>query len=299
MPLVPALCTQCGAKLEVDSSQDAAVCPFCHTAFITEKAINNYNTTIVNNIDTLHADVVKINDDQSIDNRVKSGETFLKMNDYYSAQNVFSKLTEECPYDYRGWWGLIKVVSQNFSFYGINIEDLNYIRELYSRLITVINDEERKKVDLSYKPYIIRAEEELNKTKANLLKQIDHLNQKFEAEKESIETNINRLEIEKKETSDPAFVVGVILFIIVLILGAYYGLKDGFGWFLACCAIWGIPAYGIGYIVCGILSSTRNKKIAEIEKYISNERIHLNGCTKKYGEERNKLQDLLRMAGGE
>ena len=38
MPLVPALCTQCGSKLEIDSSQEAAVCPYCHTPFVTEKA---------------------------------------------------------------------------------------------------------------------------------------------------------------------------------------------------------------------------------------------------------------------
>lgn len=48
MPLVPAKCTQCGSSLTVESSQDAAVCPFCNTPFITEKAINNYYTT--NNI---------------------------------------------------------------------------------------------------------------------------------------------------------------------------------------------------------------------------------------------------------
>ena len=34
--LVPAVCTQCGAKLEVDPDQEAAVCPYCGTPFITE-----------------------------------------------------------------------------------------------------------------------------------------------------------------------------------------------------------------------------------------------------------------------
>ena len=50
--LKPAICTQCGGKLEVDPSQEAAVCPFCGTPFIVEKAINNYNTINVNN--TVH-----------------------------------------------------------------------------------------------------------------------------------------------------------------------------------------------------------------------------------------------------
>ena len=41
--LVPAVCTQCGASLEVDPSQDAAVCKYCNTPFIVEKAIRNYS----------------------------------------------------------------------------------------------------------------------------------------------------------------------------------------------------------------------------------------------------------------
>ena len=44
MPLVPAKCTSCGATLTLDPAQDAAVCPFCNTPFIVEKAINNYTT---------------------------------------------------------------------------------------------------------------------------------------------------------------------------------------------------------------------------------------------------------------
>lgn len=48
MPLVKAQCTNCGAALEVDNSKEAAICPFCNTPYIVEKAINNY--TITNNI---------------------------------------------------------------------------------------------------------------------------------------------------------------------------------------------------------------------------------------------------------
>lgn len=49
MPLVPALCTQCGAKLEVDNSQEAAICKSCGTPFVVEKAIKQYSTSITNN----------------------------------------------------------------------------------------------------------------------------------------------------------------------------------------------------------------------------------------------------------
>ena len=41
--LVAAVCTQCGAQLEVDPNAEATVCKYCNTPFIVEKAINNYN----------------------------------------------------------------------------------------------------------------------------------------------------------------------------------------------------------------------------------------------------------------
>ena len=48
MPFVPAICTQCGAPIVVDDTKEAGICNHCGTAFITEKAIYNYN--YVNNI---------------------------------------------------------------------------------------------------------------------------------------------------------------------------------------------------------------------------------------------------------
>lgn len=45
MGLVAAKCTQCGANIEVDDTNDAGICKYCGTAFVTEKVINNYNIT--------------------------------------------------------------------------------------------------------------------------------------------------------------------------------------------------------------------------------------------------------------
>ena len=48
MSFVPAICSQCGAQLQIDDSKEAAICDFCGTAFISEKAIQTYN--VVHNI---------------------------------------------------------------------------------------------------------------------------------------------------------------------------------------------------------------------------------------------------------
>lgn len=61
MPLVNAKCTNtnCGANLKVDSNKDAAICEFCGSAFIVEKAINNYSIT---NNNEIHSNIVNIHE---------------------------------------------------------------------------------------------------------------------------------------------------------------------------------------------------------------------------------------------
>lgn len=61
--LVAAKCPNCGANLKVDSTQEAGICNFCNTAFITEKAVNNYNITNItnNNIKTDKVEISSLN----------------------------------------------------------------------------------------------------------------------------------------------------------------------------------------------------------------------------------------------
>ena len=74
MPLVDAKCTNCGGTLQVDSAKEAAVCPFCGSAFIVEKAIQNFNITnnvVVNN--NVQADVVNIYNSKKDDFLIEGG----------------------------------------------------------------------------------------------------------------------------------------------------------------------------------------------------------------------------------
>ena len=62
--LVPAACPKCGGKLEVDPTQEAAVCEYCGTPFIVDKAIQNYN---IQNAHIDHVDTVKVDMKGSVD----------------------------------------------------------------------------------------------------------------------------------------------------------------------------------------------------------------------------------------
>lgn len=47
MSLINAICTNCGAQLKVESNKEAAICEYCGSAFIVEKAIKNYNLSLI------------------------------------------------------------------------------------------------------------------------------------------------------------------------------------------------------------------------------------------------------------
>ncbi len=57
--VVPAICTNCGAELKVDPTQEAAVCEYCGTPFIVEKAINKYSVenAHIDHVDNVHIDL--------------------------------------------------------------------------------------------------------------------------------------------------------------------------------------------------------------------------------------------------
>ena len=69
MALVSCKCTNCGATMLVDNTKDAAVCEYCGSAFVVEKAINNYNVT--NNIE---AGVVNVYGGNSPDFVIRGGK---------------------------------------------------------------------------------------------------------------------------------------------------------------------------------------------------------------------------------
>ena len=276
MPLVPAICTQCGARLEVDPNCEAAICKYCNTPFITEKAINNYNTTYVTNIGHLHADVVHINDDSSRDSRVKSGETFLKFNDYTSAEEVFSKLTKECPYDYRGWWGLVRVYSRKFTDFSIGRPELSKMKSMYDKACTVATPQEKSAMDAEYKPYSAQLERRLSERLNDTRQRMQQESYEFEAQKRNLESRINALSEQQKSLKQPSKILTIVLGILILIVAIdlFFGYAGApaqaiLFQFIPIVIVLALFALGIKYTVGKVLDTSYYKKVDQLGAEIS------------------------------
>lgn len=265
MNLLPGICTQCGSNLEVDPSKESAICPFCGTPFITEKVINNYtyNTTNTTNIEHLHADVVKVSDERGIDAQIRSAETFVKLGQVGDASKIYTKLTEECPYDHRAWWGLLLIKTDNFNQPLYDNRDIGRLDYLFNSAITVANEQEKKKMEEQYIPFIKDVKERYEVQKSEYQAQMNAIYKKGEIELKKYEEELQRLTERKdkicadnqnKVTEIPSkfkWIAGISILVLSLIFGSI---------------ISGIIILLIGYIVLKILSSKNEKAKADINR---------------------------------
>lgn len=275
MPLVPAICTQCSARLEVDPNCESAVCQYCGTRFVTEKAINNYNITYETNIGNLNANVVNLNNESSRDNRVKAGDTFIKLNNYTSAEEVFSKLSKECPYDYRGWWGLIKVYSRNFTDFIKDRPQLVKLNSLYDNACAVATPEEKSRMDAIYKPYFAQLDRNLKERLNDTRQKIQRESYEFESRKNDLESRISTLCAQQKSLRKPSNILTMALAILVLIETidmAINAFDIGGGAIIQCLSYviaFVLLALVIKYTVGKALDVPYNKKVERLEAEIS------------------------------
>ena len=296
MTLVPAICTQCGSKLEVDPSREAAVCPYCKTPFITQKAINHYNTTNVTNIGSVHADVLNMTDDNSRDNRVKSGETFITFNDYVSAEKIFGDLTKDCPYDYRGWWGLIRVYSVDFSDMTIDGEKLSSIAQLYQKAIAVASIDEQKAIEPQYEAYYNSVREKLDALLLDTQTKIKNLETEFNRYKRDHEDQINHISEQKKKIMSPSVVLAIVILVIVGITVVCGMIESGFGVGILAFFLFGAIGKGIHSLIGRLIDIPSDRARKEMDAKIAKLTKELSDYTNKYTEEINRLNTIIQKA---
>ena len=104
MPLVNAKCTNCGADLKVDNTKDAAICEYCGSAYIVEKAINNYNMT-----QNIRASVVNVYNSYTptniLNKKLTDAENETNLGYHNNALEIYKTLSIEYPREHSVWKG--------------------------------------------------------------------------------------------------------------------------------------------------------------------------------------------------
>lgn len=95
MALVNAKCTNCGGNLEVDDIRDAAICPYCKSAYIVKDAINIYNSFS--------------GSQESLAVLLKRATDFKSIGRTSEAQTVYDQITMLFPLCAEAWFELGKM----------------------------------------------------------------------------------------------------------------------------------------------------------------------------------------------
>ena len=98
MGFVNARCTNCGGTLKVDSEKDAAICEYCGSTFIIEKAINYYHTINNNHIT---GSVVNIygSHDMGAEDYFEKALSYLRINERNDAAECMKEARRQKPDD--------------------------------------------------------------------------------------------------------------------------------------------------------------------------------------------------------
>lgn len=296
MPLVKAQCPNCGGSLEVDKSLEAALCPYCNTPYIVEKAINNYNTYVVHQYDSGTV-VNNIVQEESLDRLLANARALTNIGNYEKAFEVYTRITEHYPEEYNGWWGLIMTCTKGFSDAGVYCVRQSELREYYKYFKKQCADNYvSKEKEQQFKEYLERVSknagqaliDELKIKKDKLQEHIKFTNQTIAektGEKQSL-SNENGIKIFKG--------IVVLICIIAIICSFVYELNRGIETWIAVLfsTLMSIVPAAIGFFT--FLSFINNdytskKEIEKLKKQIEESRLKLN----EYRVQLNNINSLI------
>ena len=148
-PFVPARCTNCGAALEVNPNLEAAVCRFCNTPFIVQKAINNYNISAHGD---MHIASATINfNGVNVDNLLKRAKDFEARGELRDALNYYERVLDinmDNPEAVSGSRRVRNAI-QNYVYFESDANlGFNYGKlQLRRGVLTYISNNQKKRVD--------------------------------------------------------------------------------------------------------------------------------------------------------
>lgn len=109
--LVPGICTQCGSTLEVNPEQDAAICQYCGTPFIVDKAIEKYT---IQSVESMNISNSIIQMGPTADNLAKRAKQFEDIGDYSRAEEYYNKALDIDVDNHPSQEGLARVVKLKY-----------------------------------------------------------------------------------------------------------------------------------------------------------------------------------------
>lgn len=199
MPLVNAKCTNCGAPLQVDNTHEAAVCQYCGSAFIVEKAIQNYNYHITNNI-TAQNVIVAGKGEMEKERLLQNAKTQMEFKEYNKAMEIFKQVAEDYPDDYRGWYGMATIITEDFQKIKLNYASFQEVTSYIKKALISVQGHKDTEIREKWNDYCKRHDIFIAENVAEL-KKLKEQNEQITQELNSLNHQRNALADESNSAS--------------------------------------------------------------------------------------------------
>ena len=147
MALISAKCPHCGADIRVNEGSKSGVCEFCGATFVTQDAVTNY--TVNNNYNTVQYITKTAASAAEAGEYIRRGDVLLSLGEFGRAEEAYLRAVELEPADWRGWFGMVKTRTKNFTDY----EDTSHAA-LYDKARKVAPKEASEAMSRLYEPYM-------------------------------------------------------------------------------------------------------------------------------------------------
>lgn len=140
-------CPNCGANIELDEKKEFGFCMYCGTKIMLKETVN-----------VVHSGSVKIDSASEVEKLLKDASFLISQDEIGHARDLYFKITQQYPRDYRGWLGEAKTSVErifedlwNDSYHVINYKwGDNGVQKKYQTAMSLVDDDLKKKITSEY-----------------------------------------------------------------------------------------------------------------------------------------------------
>ncbi len=136
--ITSAVCPQCGAPLTLADDKGNMKCEYCGTV----------------SLDNRHSFVHATRDfEAELNHYLENAEALMSDGEYNIAFNQFGEIAIKFSKDYRGWWGMVRAITQEFTVTDISEESGKVLGRYYKNAKSKAPDDKEAEIEAAYNEY--------------------------------------------------------------------------------------------------------------------------------------------------
>ena len=158
-------------------------------------------------------------DESSAEHKIKNAEIYLtKHHDPKRARELFLEASDMAPGDYRGWWGLVRIDTDDFRKFYEGPSIFNRVSKYKERAFATATGEAKKEIAATWKTYHENMQKTLKPYRdavPPLEKELNKLVEQKKVVDDEYEQQLSKIQAAEKKTFGLTFKTGIPIFIFL------------------------------------------------------------------------------------